>query len=111
MALKLVLRLAQEFGLSQIQLFGDSLLVIQCLRKETTLVNFTLPPLYDGAQILMTTFSHISLSYIYKVKNMIAYELSKDGLGLDQRSWIILKSIMGAQLNILMNLDSNLILV
>jgi ribonuclease HI len=37
MALKLVLRLAQEFGVSQIQIFGDSLLVIQWMHKETTL--------------------------------------------------------------------------
>jgi ribonuclease HI len=89
MALKLVLRLAQEFGVSQIQIFGDSLLVIQWLCKETTLRNFTLQPLYDDVQLLMTTFSHISLSHIYRDKNMIVDGLSKDGLGLDRGTWII----------------------
>jgi ribonuclease HI len=47
MALKLVLSLAQEFGVSQIQIFGDSLLVIQWMCKEMVLRNFTLQPLFD----------------------------------------------------------------
>jgi ribonuclease HI len=42
MALKLVLKLAQEFGVTQLQFFGDSKLVIQWMCKEIALRNFTL---------------------------------------------------------------------
>jgi ribonuclease HI len=37
MALKMVLKLAQEFGVTQLQIFGDSNLVIQWMHKEIAL--------------------------------------------------------------------------
>jgi len=70
--LKLMLQLAQEYGVSQLQIYGNSLLVIQWLRKEATIINFTLQPLYD-TQTKLTTFSHISLYHIYKGKNKVTY--------------------------------------
>jgi ribonuclease HI len=42
MALNLVLKLAQEFGVTQLQIFGDSILVIKWMHKEISLKNFTL---------------------------------------------------------------------
>jgi ribonuclease HI len=73
--LKLMLQLAQEYGVSQLQIYGNSLLVIQWLRKEATIINFTLQPLYDDTQIKLTTFSHISLYHIYRDKNKVTYVL------------------------------------
>jgi ribonuclease HI len=84
MALKLLLQLAQEHGVQQIQIFGDSLLVIKWIRKEAQIRNFTLQPLYDDIQMQMTTFSHISLSHIYRDMNNIVDGLSKDGLVPDE---------------------------
>jgi ribonuclease HI len=66
MALKLVLMLAQEYGITHIQIFGDSLLVIQWMRKESILRNFTLQPLFYDVQSLQEGFSHISFSHIYR---------------------------------------------
>jgi hypothetical protein len=40
MALKLVLKLAQEFGVTQLQFFGDSMLVIQWMHEEITFIKF-----------------------------------------------------------------------
>jgi hypothetical protein len=51
--------------------------------------NFTLQPLFYDVQNLLTSFSHISLSHIYRDRNRIADGLSKDGLGLNQGAWII----------------------
>jgi hypothetical protein len=42
--------LAQEYGVTQLQFFGDSPLVIQRLRKEASLRNFSLQPLFDAIQ-------------------------------------------------------------
>jgi ribonuclease HI len=57
MALKLVLKLAQEYGLTQLQIFGDSDLVIQWMHKEIVVMNFTLRPLYNEVLNLLTFFS------------------------------------------------------
>jgi hypothetical protein len=46
MALKLVLMLAWEHGVTHIQIFGDSLLVIQWMKQELVLRNFMLQPLF-----------------------------------------------------------------
>jgi hypothetical protein len=58
MALKLVFRLAQEFGVSHIQNFGDSLFAIQWMHKEILLRNFTL-------QTLM--YNHIVTSHVFNL--------------------------------------------
>jgi ribonuclease HI len=42
MALKLTLQLFQEYSVPKLQIFEDSLLVIQWIRKEAYLINFTL---------------------------------------------------------------------
>jgi len=42
MALKLLLQLAQEHGVQQIQIFGDSFLVIKWIRNEAQIINFIL---------------------------------------------------------------------
>jgi ribonuclease HI len=89
MALKLVLKLAQEFGVTQLQIFGDSMLVIKWMHKEISLGNFTLRPLYDEVHNLLTSFSYTSLSHIYRDMNNVADGLSKAGVGLDQGTWII----------------------
>lgn len=89
MALKLVLKLAQELGVTQLQIYGDSMLVIQWMRKEIAVRNFTLHPLYDEVLNLLTYFSHTSLSHIYRDRNRLADGLSKAGVGLERGTWII----------------------
>jgi hypothetical protein len=69
MALKLVLKLAQESGVSHIQIYGDLLLVIQWMCKEITLRNFTLQPLFNDVQSLLSTFSLLIFNFLYKAEN------------------------------------------
>jgi hypothetical protein len=47
MALKLILRLAHDVGVSHIQIYDDFLLVIQWMHKKIVMRNFTLQPLYN----------------------------------------------------------------
>ena len=88
MALKLVMKLAQEFGVTQLQIFGDSMLVIKWMRKEVALGNFTSQPLYDEVLNLLASFSYTSLSHIYRDRNSVADRLSKVGVGLERGTWI-----------------------
>jgi ribonuclease HI len=89
MALKLVLKLAQELGVSHLQIYDDSLLVIQWIHKEITLIKFTLQTLFNDVHSLLSYFSQIFFSYIYKESNTIVVELSKFGIELEQRTWIV----------------------
>jgi ribonuclease HI len=109
-ALKLFLQLTQEHNISQLQIFGDSLLVIKWLQKETSIINFTLLLLYDDIQTHMTTFSHISLSHIFRDKNWIVDALSKYGLELE-RDTSIISFLQDGQMNLLTNLGYNDILL
>jgi len=59
MALKLVLMLAHEYGITPIQISGYLLLVIQWMRKESVLKNFTPQPLFYYVQSIEAGFSHI----------------------------------------------------
>jgi hypothetical protein len=83
MALKLVLRLAQESGVTHIQICFDSLPIIQWMCKEITLMNFTLQPLFNDVHTLLLAFSDVSFSRIYKERNMMVDGLSKVGLEFD----------------------------
>jgi ribonuclease HI len=77
------LKLTKESRASHIQIYGDSLLVIQWMYEEITPRNFTLQPLSNDVQSLLSTFSKISFSHIYKDKNKITDELSKAGIELE----------------------------
>jgi len=83
MTLKLALKLAQELGVTQLQIFGDSMLVIKWMHKEIGLRCFSLQPLYDEVHNLLTSFSYMSLSHIYMDMKRVVDGLSKVGVGMD----------------------------
>lgn len=83
MALKLVLRLAKEFGVTHFQIFDDSMLVIQWMREEIAARKFTLQASYDEVLNLLTRSSYISLAHIYRDRNTLADGLSKAGVRLE----------------------------
>jgi ribonuclease HI len=89
MALKLVLKLEQEFDGTHLQFFGPSKLSIQWMHKEIALRNFTLQPLFDEVIYLVTYFSYTSMSHIYRDINNVANRLSKARVKLERGTWII----------------------
>jgi hypothetical protein len=87
--------LAQEHGVTHIQIFGDSLLVIKWMRQESTLINFTLQPLFLDVWSLQSTFTHISYAHIYRDRNGTGDGLSKAGLELDRGVYKVLEDQQG----------------
>jgi hypothetical protein len=83
MALKLIWTLVQEQGISQIQIYGDSLPMIQWMKGEFNLHNFTLQPLFHGIFLLKSMFSHIFFMHVYRGKNNEADMLSKNGVAME----------------------------
>jgi ribonuclease HI len=95
MSLKLVFILALEKEITQLQIFGDSLLVIQWMKGDYMLRNFLLQPLFSDIKNLQSTFSHISFSHVYRDKNIEADRLSKQGLELQEGTWEVFESNQG----------------
>jgi ribonuclease HI len=91
MALKLLLTLALEYRVTHLQVFGHSLLVIKCMRKKFVLGSFTLQPLFDEVWSLQVSLTSISFVHIFRERNLLADSLSKDGLDLMRREWLVLE--------------------
>jgi len=86
MAPKLVLMLTQQNGVSHIQIYGDSLLVIQWMKGEYNFWNFTLQPLFHDILNIKSAFSHIAFVHVYRDRNKEADRLSKKGVGTGKRN-------------------------
>jgi ribonuclease HI len=76
MSLKLVLMLAREQRIYQIQIYGDSLLMIQWMKGE---YNF---PLFHDILLMKSMFSHIAFTHVYRDRNNEEDKLSKNGVVL-----------------------------
>jgi hypothetical protein len=79
MALKLVFRLAQEFGVSHIQNFGDSLFAIQWMHKEILLRNFTLQNLMYNHNFLLSHIYYFHISTGMETRQHIDYQNLEKG--------------------------------
>lgn len=65
MSLKLSLTLAAEHSVNNLQVFGDSMLVIKWMQNEYTLRNFTLQPLMEEIMDILAGFDEIYFHHIY----------------------------------------------
>ena len=82
MALKLLLIFTREKGIQQIQIFGDSMNVINWTRKHQTCHNIFLCPILEEIFSLLDTFEIVVFSHVYRDKNLVEGSLSKEGLFL-----------------------------
>jgi ribonuclease HI len=89
MALKLLLLFTREKGIQQIQIFGDSMNVINWTRKHQTCHNIFLCPILEEIFSLLDTFDTVVISHVYRDMNLVADSLSKEGLLLSQGQWHI----------------------
>jgi ribonuclease HI len=89
MALHLTLLLVLEKGVTNIQFFGESLLVIKWVKEEYALRNYILQPVLDEIIRLIQAFDHISFIRVYRERNQVADALSKEGFLLARGIWII----------------------
>jgi ribonuclease HI len=87
MTLLLLLKIAKEYELKSIQLFGDSLNVINWVQKTQHCHNILLQPILRETHNLLDTFDHFSIQHVYRNRNAIADSLSKEGLNLNFGQW------------------------
>jgi hypothetical protein len=87
MTLLLLLKTTKEYDLKSIQLFGDSMNVINWVQENTTLPQYFIAAYLREIHNLLDTFDHFSIQHVYRNKNTIADTLSKEGLNLTFGQW------------------------
>ena len=71
------LQLAQQYGISKINIYSDSMLVVKHINGEYKVRNSRLKPLYDRAITLLKLFGDgFSINHIERAKNHRADELA-----------------------------------
>jgi ribonuclease HI len=90
MALKLTLVLVAEKGVTKIQIFEDSLVVINWSPGGVNILEKKLlRPIFEEVQNLKAVFNCASFHHVYIERNELADGLSKAGLLLDPGQWHI----------------------
>ena len=89
MALKLLLCFAIESNCQNLQVFGDSLVVINWMNKIQRRRNTSLVALFEEVNRLLANFESLSLKHVYRERNMEADRLSKAGINLEWGTWKI----------------------
>lgn len=78
-----------------VQIFGDSLNVINWLNGRSRCQNYVLQPLFEEIQNLKLSFNSLSINHIYRERNDMADKLSKDGIEQAVDSWRIREEANG----------------
>lgn len=89
MSLKLLLLFAGEKGVKTIQIFGDSMTVINWTQKTQKCHNILLLSLLEEIFKNLDPFDSFSLQHIYRERNSEANLLSKAGIHMGFRQWMI----------------------
>ena len=89
MDLKLLLTMASEKGITPLQIFGDSMVVIKWMKRGNSLSSYLLQPLFDELKGITCVFNFISFQHVYREKNQIVDGLSKAGLHMAFGQWFI----------------------
>ena len=90
-ALKLLLILALDKHISKIQVFGDSLLVINWVIGKFRIHNLQLSQILQEVIRLINSFEHAEFKHIYREINVIADELANAGGKVQNGYWHISK--------------------
>jgi len=89
MALKLIILLAAEMEIKNINIMGDSLVTIKWANKQSDCHIMRLRPIIEEIHQLSSLFDHISFSHVYREHNEHADQLSKEAVGLILGRWQI----------------------
>lgn len=77
--LKLLLKCAKDWNISRLQVYGDSLLVINWRKRSGHLHNVNIRPLGNLLLEIAGSFEHISFAHVYRELNQDDDKLSKEG--------------------------------
>ena len=78
MTLRLLLLFTLEQGYLSLQVFGDSMLVIEWEKENVQCHVMILLPILKEVIRLKQQFNHISFTHVYRERNRVADQLSKD---------------------------------
>ena len=76
------LRVAKDIGLPYLHIFGDSSVIINWAKGESTLDMVNLEACCNNTKLLMSSFTWVDFSHVYREHNKRADILSKEGLFL-----------------------------
>ena len=94
-ALRLLLCWLHHKNINTIQIFGDSLNVINWINGKASCQNQILKTIVDEIISLKNFFNRFSLCHIYRDRNEEADQLSKAGLQQALGSWTVEENIQG----------------
>eukprot|EP00253_Pinus_taeda_P024113 PITA_24113 len=94
-ALRFLMCWSLQKNIFRIQIYGDSLNVINWVNGKSSCLNQILKVVLDEIMTLKSHFNSISICHIYREKNTIADQLSKTGLQQILGSWSIEESRQG----------------
>jgi ribonuclease HI len=80
----LLLKTAVEKGLTKLQVFGDSKLMVNWANNQCRMDNLLLVPLMNQFLEVKEKFEDISFSHVFREFNSIADQLSKEALLLQE---------------------------
>ena len=78
-----------EKGLQSLQIFGDSMLVINWLNNTQRCHNIQLLPILEEVAQLKSIFNLITFRHFYREQNVVADHCSKEVAGPLQHAWDI----------------------
>lgn len=88
-SLKLLLLFALEHGCRQLQIFGDSKIIIAWFNQKSICLTHTLRNLFEEVIMLKAQFDYNYCQHIYRERNAISDKLSKEGALQNRGTWLI----------------------
>ena len=85
----MLLLLAHEKGVQKLQIFGDSMIIINWINQTQRCHNIHLTPILKEAAQLKSTFNQISFSHIFREQNQEVDTCSKEVSSPLQHGWEI----------------------
>ena len=93
LALWASLRVAKDIGLPYLHIFGDSSVIINWAKTESTLDMVNLEAWCYNTRILMSSFTWVDFSHVYMEHNKRVDILSKEGFHLAPGHLLLTKSL------------------
>lgn len=85
-SLYLLILLALEKNIRQLNIYGDSMFAIEVMKGTHILRSYNLFPVFEEIKDTVD-FSHITFTHVYRNHNKEPDQLSKTGLDLDKGFW------------------------
>jgi ribonuclease HI len=95
MVLKILLTFAGEKWISNLQIFGDSMMVINWSRKTQMCHNTILSPILDEVFLIANLFTNMSFQHVYRESNVATDSLCKEGTLMALRQWYVIDYLDG----------------